>query len=165
MDNLKDFIDVVFGGSITLDKVFTICVGIFAVVKTFTEWRATKKLINANRELTATEKSVSKLTEDNKKLRQACATLGDIVVTAYLSSNTISSDTKKELVTLSNQLKEQGELDLAKPVIKLVEKIEEGTNTDLGTIKQELKEKTENINEVLNIASETAQNAIDKLTV
>ena len=38
-------------------------------------------------------------------------------------------------------------------------------NVDLGTVKQELKEKTEALTETLDIASEATQNAIDKLTV
>ena len=165
MDSLKEFVNVVFGGRITVDQIVTILVGIFAVVKSFTEWNAKKKLINSNRTLTAVETELKEEREENKALKEACSNLAEIVVTAYLSSNTISSETKKELVTMSNKLKENANINLSKPVTELITAVEKGANVDLSDIKQELKTHTETIEEILDVANETAQTAIDKLTV
>ena len=165
MDSLKEFVNVVFGGRITVDQIVTILVGIFAVVKSFTEWNAKKKLINSNRTLTAVETELKEEREENKALKEACSNLAEIVVTAYLSSNTISSETKKELVTMSNKLKENANINLSKPVTELITAVEKGADVDLSDIKQELKTHTETIEEILDVANETAQTAIDKLTV
>jgi len=165
MDSLQGFIDAIFGGSISADKIITIVVAIYAVIKSFTEWRATKKLINSQRTLSGVEQELIEERKENKQLKESVSALADIVVTAYLSSNTISSDTKKELVTISNKLKENAGIDLSTPAVKLVEAVENGLNVDLGTVKQELKEKTEALSETLDIANEVTQNAIDKLTV
>lgn len=165
MDSLKEFVNVVFGGRITVDQIVTILVGIFAVVKSFTEWSAKKKLINSNRTLTAVETELKEEREENKALKEACSSLAEIVVTAYLSSNTISAETKKELVTMSNKLKENVNINLSKPVTELITAVEKGANVDLSDIKQELKTHTETIEEILDVANETAQTAIDKLTV
>lgn len=165
MDSLNEFVNVVFGGRITVDQIVTILVGIFAVVKSFTEWSAKKKLINSNRTLTAVETELKEEREENKALKEACSNLAEIVVTAYLSSNTITAETKKELVTMSNKLKENANINLSKPVTELITAVEKGANVDLSDIKQELKAHSETIEEILDVANETAQTAIDKLTV
>lgn len=165
MDSLKDFVNVVFGGKITVDQIVTMLVAVYAVIKSFTEWRAKKRLINSDRTLTAVESELEDTKEEVQALKEACSSLGDIVVTAYLSSNTISSETKKELVTISNKLKENANISLSKPIVELIEAVEKGANVDLGNVKQEIKERTEDIDELLDVANETAQTAIDKLSV
>lgn len=165
MDSLNDFVNVVFGGRITVDQIVTILVAIYAVIKSFTEWRAKKRLINSDRTLTAVESELQEERKENKELKEACSSLAEIVVTAYLSSNTISPETKKELVTFSNKLKENANINFSKPVTELITAVEKGANVDLSDIKKELKERTEDIEEILDVANETAQTAIDKLTV
>lgn len=165
MDSLNEFVNVVFGGRITIDQIVTMLVGIFAVIKSFTEWSAKKKLINSTRTLTSVEQDLKEEREENKALKDACSNLAEIVVTAYLSSNTISSETKKELVTMANKLKQNANIKISEPVTTLITSIENGVNVDLSDIKEELKNKTESLEEILDIANETAQTAIDKLTV
>jgi hypothetical protein len=138
---------------------------VFAVVKSFTEWSAKKKLINSTRTLTSVEQELKEEREENKALKDACSNLAEIVVTAYLSSNTISSETKKELVTMANKLKQNANIKISEPVTALITAVENGVNVDLSDVKEELKNKTENLEEILDVANETAQTAIDKLTV
>ena len=165
MDSLNEFVNVVFGGRITVDQIVTMLVAVFAVVKSFTEWSAKKKLINSTRTLTSVEQELKEEREENKALKDACSNLAEIVVTAYLSSNTISSETKKELVTMANKLKQNANIKISEPVTALITAVENGVNVDLSDIKEELKNKTENLEEILDVANETAQTAIDKLTV
>jgi hypothetical protein len=165
MDSLNEFVNVVFGGRITVDQIVTMLVAVFAVVKSFTEWSAKKKLINSTRTLTSVEQELKEEREENKALKDACSNLAEIVVTAYLSSNTISSETKKELVTMANKLKQNANIKISEPVTALITAVENGVNVDLSDVKEELKNKTENLEEILDVANETAQTAIDKLTV
>jgi hypothetical protein len=165
MDSLNEFVNVVFGGRITVDQIVTMLVAVFAVIKSFTEWSAKKKLINSTRTLTSVEQELKEEREENKALKDACSNLAEIVVTAYLSSNTISSETKKELVTMANKLKQNANIKISEPVTTLITAVENGVNVDLSDIKEELKNKTENLEEILDVANETAQTAIDKLTV
>jgi len=165
MDSLNEFVNVVFGGRITVDQIVTMLVAIFAVIKSFTEWSAKKKLINSTRTLTSVEQELKEEREENKALKDACSNLAEIVVTAYLSSNTISSETKKELVTMANKLKQNANIKISEPVTTLITAVENGVNVDLSDIKEELKNKAENLEEILDVANETAQTAIDKLTV
>lgn len=165
MDSLNEFVNVVFGGRITVDQIVTMLVAVFAVIKSFTEWSAKKKLINSTRTLTSVEQELKEEREENKALKDACSNLAEIVVTAYLSSNTISSETKKELVTMANKLKQNANIKISEPVTALITAVESGVNVDLSDIKEELKNKTENLEEILDVANETAQTAIDKLTV
>lgn len=165
MDSLNEFVNVVFGGRITVDQIVTMLVAVFAVIKSFTEWSAKKKLINSTRTLTSVEQELKEEREENKALKDACSNLAEIVVTAYLSSNTISSETKKELVTMANKLKQNANIKISEPVTALITAVENGVNVDLSDIKEELKNKTENLEEILDVANETAQTAIDKLTV
>ncbi len=165
MDSLNEFVNVVFGGRITVDQIVTMLVAVFAVIKSFTEWSAKKKLINSTRTLTSVEQELKEEREENKALKDACSNLAEIVVTAYLSSNTISSETKKELVTMANKLKQNANIKISEPVTALITAVENGVNVDLSDVKEELKNKTENLEEILDVANETAQTAIDKLTV
>ena len=165
MDSLNEFVNVVFGGRITVDQIVTMLVAVFAVVKSFTEWSAKKKLINSTRTLTSVEQELKEEREENKALKDACSNLAEIVVTAYLSSNTISSETKKELVTMANKLKQNANIKISEPVTTLITAVENGVNVDLSDVKEELKNKAENLEEILDVANETAQTAIDKLTV
>lgn len=165
MDSLNEFVNVVFGGRITVDQIVTMLVAVFAVIKSFTEWSAKKKLINSTRTLTSVEQELKEEREENKALKDACSNLAEIVVTAYLSSNTISSETKKELVTMANKLKQNANIKISEPVTTLITAVENGVNVDLSDIKEELKNKTESLEEILDVANETAQTAIDKLTV
>lgn len=165
MESLNDFVNVVFGGKVTVEQIISILVAVYAVVKSITEWRAKKRLINSDRTITATEEKVEALTVDNTHLKESVSLLADVIITAYLSSNTVSPDTKKELVTIGNKLKENASISLSQPITYLIEKVEQGADVDLSTIKEEIKEKTKTAEEVLNIANETAQKAIDKLTV
>lgn len=165
MDSLEQFVDVVFGGKITVDQIVTMLVAVYAVIKSFTEWRAKKKLINADKTLTATEEKLEAQQEEIQGLKTACIGLVEVVTTAYLSSNTIDAETKKDLAAISNKLKENSNLSLSAPVTALIEKVEQGANVDLSEIKKELKEKFQDTETILNVASETAQAAIDKLKV
>ena len=48
MPELEQFVQALFGGQITVDKITTIMVAVFAVIKSFTEWSAKKRLISAD---------------------------------------------------------------------------------------------------------------------
>lgn len=165
MESLQQFISMLFGDKVTLDQIFTICVGIYAVVKSFTEWRATKKLINADKEMSAQQKDLQQLKEANDNLRTACVGLAEVITTAYLSSNTISTETKKELVNKVNAITEQSHISLSKPVSALIEAAEKGFNTDLSELKAEIVNRVEDVEEIIDIAKDTTKEAIDKLTV
>lgn len=165
MDSLNDFVNVVFGGRITVDQIITILVGIYAVIKSITEWRAKKKLINSERLLSSTEEKVQSLKEETEKLRDACTGLAEIVTTAYLSSNTIDVETKKRLAVVSDNLNKLSNIKLSEPVVSLIEAVESGANVDLTDIKNELRDKAEDAETMISVATDTAQAAIDKLKV
>ena len=60
MESLEQIVNALFGGQITADQIITILVGIFAVIKTITEWKAKVKLIQAEKQQTATDKDLTK---------------------------------------------------------------------------------------------------------
>ena len=70
MPELEQIIQTLFGGEITVDKITTILVAIFAVIKSFTEWFAKKKLIKADKELSSADKKLAAQQQELNECKQ-----------------------------------------------------------------------------------------------
>lgn len=164
MESVEQIINLIFGGRITADQIITILVGIFAVVKTITEWKAKVKLIQAEKQETATDKKLVEQREELQKTKQGLAFLCNIMTTAYLSSNTIDDVTKKQIASYCMQAEQLANLDLTNTAKDLIEVINTHVpGTSLNEKKQEIEANIQLTEELLDSALQGTSDAIDNL--
>lgn len=164
MESLEQVVNWLFGGTVSLDKITSIAVCVFAVIKTITEWISKKKLLKADLQETITQKEIKLAREENAKLKQSISLLSDIVLTAYLSSNTIPAETKKEIGKIGSALNSLAEIPIAETTNKLIEVVTQVIpNNDLLAHKEELEESAKLAEEIIDGANEITQSAIDKI--
>lgn len=157
--SFEEVLNVLFGGQFDASKVAAIIVFIYAIVKSITEWIAKKKLLK----LSAKE---DKKEQELALLKEGVAKLGDIVITAYLSSNTVPVETKRELSKLGNELNTVAKIPIAETTKKLIDVVSEAAPCDdLVKHKEEIEEAAKTVEKVIDTANDLAQDAIDKITV
>ena len=166
MASVEEIVNAIFGGTVSADKIISILVAIYAVVKSITEWVAKKKLIKATNEQTALTQQLKLAREENKQLKTCVSKLGDIVLTAYLSSNTVPVEVKQQIGTIGSELNKVAEIPLADTTKKLIEVVTEVVpNNTLNEHKEELEEASKLTEDVIDGANDLVQNAIDKIRV
>lgn len=166
MASIEEIINWIFGGQVDASKIISIVVAIYAVVKSITEWIAKKKLIKAGLEQSALLEELKLARQENQTLKTAVAKLGDVVLTAYLSSNTVPVEVKRELGKIGDELNKAAQIPLSDTTTKLIEVVTEiAPNNDLIKHKEEIEEASKLAEDVIDGANEVAQSAIDKLTV
>lgn len=166
MPELEQIIETIFGGSISVDKITTILVAIFAVIKTFTEWFAKKKLIAADKELSSSEKKLAAQEKEIKECKQCISLMCNIITTAYLSSNTVDDSTKKRIAAYSLKAEEVSKIDLTSMTTGLIETINKHIpGTSLNEKKESIKAEVKSVEEVLDNAIESTASAIDAINL
>lgn len=166
MESVKQVIESILGGDITGDKIFTIFVAFYALIKSVTEWRAKKKLINADKELTSMDKKLEAQNQELEEVKKSNAILANIIATAYLSSNTIDSNTKKEIAQYAKKAEQIAKVDITSMVSGLINTVAEHIpGTSLNEKKEEIKAEVKAREEILDSAIEGATSAIDAIKV
>ena len=166
MPELAQIIETIFGGSISVDKITTILVAIFAVIKTFTEWFAKKKLIAADKELSSADKKLAAQEKEIKECKQCISLLCNIITTAYLSSNTVDDSTKKRIAAYSLKAEEVSKIDLTSMTTSLIETVNKHIpGTSLNEKKESIKAEVKTVEEVLDNAIESTASAIDAINL
>ena len=164
--SLEQIVNWIFGGQVSLSDISALLVAGYAVVKSITEWIAKKKLLKAANEQTQLTAQLKLAREENQQLKGCIAKLGDIVVTAYLSSNTVPIEVKKQLGTIGNELNKAAEIPLADTTLKLIEAVNTiAPNNTLNEHKEELEEASKLAEDVIDGANDLVQDAIDKIKV
>jgi len=166
MASVEEIINFIFGGQVDASKIVTILVGIYAVVKSITEWIAKKKLIKTETGQTKLLEELKKEREENQELKKAIGKFGDIIITSYLSSNTIPVEVKRSISTFGSELNKIAQVPLADTTTKLIDVVANiAPDSDIVQHKEELTEATQVIEDVIDEANDLAQAAIDKITV
>lgn len=166
MESLENIINWIFGGQVDASKIITILVGVWAVVKSITEWIAKKKLIKAEISETNTQKQLAAAKEEIAELKQCCSLLSDVVLTAYLSSNTIPEETKKKIGSIGEQLDHVAGIDLKKTTHQLIDVATTiAPQLSLNEKKEEIDAAVEIVEDTIDAANDVAQAAIDKIKV
>ena len=166
MASIEEIITWIFGGQVDASKIISIVVAIYAVVKSVTEWIAKKKLIKADAEQTALLKQLKLAREENQNLKTSIAKLGDIVLTAYLSSNTVPVEVKRELGKIGDQLNKVAEIPLSDTTTKLLDVVNNAIpSANLNEHKAEIEEAAKLAEDVIDNTNELTHSAIDKIKV
>lgn len=166
MESLETIIEIIFGGNISVDKITTILVAIFAVIKSFTEWFAKKKLIKADKELSSADKKLAAQEKELKECKQCLSLLCNIMTTAFLSSNTIDNTVKKKIAAYTLKAEEVSKVDLTSLTSGLIETINAHIpGTSLNEKKESIKAEVKATEEVLDKAVEDAASAIDAINL
>lgn len=157
--SFEEILNVIFGGQFDLSKLGAIIVFVYAIVKSITEWIAKKKLLQLSAKEDKKDKEIALIKEGLSKV-------GDIVITAYLSSNTVPVETKRELAKYGQQLNDIAKIPLAETTNKLIKVVTDVVpNNDLIKHKEEIEKATKEAEKVIDVVNDVAQEAIDKITV
>lgn len=166
MESLENVINWIFGGQVDASKIITILVCIYAVVKSVTEWIAKKKLLKAETAETNTQKDLKQTKKELEELKECTSLLSDVVLTAYLSSNTIPEETKKKLGAIGEQLDHVAGIDLKETTHKLIDVATTvAPQLSLNEKKEEIDAAVEVVEDAIDAANDVAQSAIDKIRV
>lgn len=166
MESLETIIEILFGGEISVDKITTIFVAIFAIIKSFTEWFAKKKLISADKELTSADLKLSAQSKELAECKQCISLLCNIVTTAYLSSNTIDDTVKKKIASYTLKAEEVSKIDLTSLTTDLIETINTHVpGTTLNQKKESIKAEVKATEELLDNTIESTKSAIDAINL
>ena len=166
MPELEQIIQTLFGGEITVDKITTILVAIFALIKSFTEWFAKKKLIAADKELSSADKKLAAQQRELGECKQCIALLCNIMTTAYLSSNTVDDSTKKKIAAYSLKAEELSHIDLTTMTMKLIDTVNQHIpGNSLNEKKEAIKAEVKASEELIDKAIESTASAIDAINL
>lgn len=164
MESLEQIINWIFGGQVDVSKIIVILTSIYAVIKSITEWAAKKKLLLAETAESKTQKDLKNAKEEIAQLKQCISSLGDVVLTAYLSSNTIPTEVKQKIGHYGEQLQKAADLELTSSTEKLIELATEVIpQANLNEKKEEILAATEIAEEAVDAANDIAQDAIKKI--
>jgi hypothetical protein len=166
MESLEQIIETLFGGSISVDKITTILVAIFAVIKAFTEWHAKKKLIIADKELSSADKKLAAQEKELQETKQCVSLLCNVMTTAFLASNTLDDTAKKKIAAYTLKAEEISNIDLTSMTVQLIDTVNTyipGTN--LNDKKEAIKAEVKSTEEVLDKAIEGTVSAIDAINL
>ena len=164
MESVPELLNVLFGGQIDVTKILTILVSIFAVIKTFTEWRAKAKLIKADKELSSYDKKLDAQKAEMDKLKESNSILCDVILTCYLSNSSISEETKKQIAAKGEQLEKIANIDVQSNTKKLIE-IVKSVNPNAMTAEKEdnIMLEAAVVEKAIDDANDIAKSAIDKI--
>ena len=166
MPDLGQLIQDLFGGQITVSDISTLLVVIFAVIKSFTEWSAKKKLIKADKELSSADEKLNAQKKELEQCKQCLSLVCNIVATAYLSSNTIDDTTKKKIASYTIKAEEIANIDLTSMTVQLLDTVTKHIpGTNLNEKKESIQAKVKSTEEILDKAIEGTISAIDAINL
>jgi hypothetical protein len=166
MPTLEQIIELLFGGEVSIDKITTILVAIFAVVKAFSEWTAKKKLIAADKELSSADKKLAAQEKELKECKQCMSLLCNVVTTAFLSSNTLDDTVKKKIASYTLKAEEISKIDLTSLTTQLIETVNAHIpGTTLNKKKESIVAEVKSTEEILDKAIEESVSAIDAINL
>jgi hypothetical protein len=123
MPSLNEILQLLFGGEITAEAVANIVVVIYAIVMSFISKRATTRAITADRNASAAETEVASLKTEVTELKQAVGFLGDIISTAFLSSESVNINIRKELSATADKIASVAHVPLSDRTKSIIEAV------------------------------------------
>ena len=162
MDTLQKILTVIFGDSPSISGALSLIVVILTPIITAFYGKMKNKLTANTLELSLKDDQVKKLENKLAENEKCTSYLCSIITTAYLSSNTIPADVKKQLANYAKAVDKIAGVDLSKPVEKVIEAMSEYV-PDLNEKKEEILKATDEVEEVLDEVNEKTQDAIDNI--
>lgn len=166
MENVETIIQVIFGGQITVQGVMTLMVALYAIVMSICEWRAKARLINADKQLTSADQKLDAQRQELDHLKQGIKFFGDMMCTAYLANPNVDEDTKKKIAVAATKLEEVAGIQLSEMTEKIVDTVMEyAPGTNIEEKKQDIIAEAKAAEEIIDTASETVSDIVNKLEV
>ena len=164
--SVDQIIQTIFGGSISIQGVINLLMPIYVIIVSIVEWRSKVKLIKADKQLTSADKKLDAQREELNKVKDSIKYLGDMICTAYLANPNVDEDTKKKIAVAATNLEKAANIELSEMTAKLIDPVVEyipGTNIEEK--KEDIIADVKATEEILDTASETTNNIVDKLEV
>ena len=164
--SVDQVIQTIFGGNISIQGIISLLMPIYVIIVSIAEWRAKVKLIKADKQLTSADKKLNAQREELNKVKDSIKYLGDMICTAYLANPNVDESTKKKIAVAATNLEKASNIELSEMTTKLIDTVIEyipGTNIEAK--KEDIISEVKATEEILDTASETANNIVDKLEV
>lgn len=166
MDSVQELISLLFGGEITIDGVANIIAIVWALSISIIAKKQNTKLVQADKESTATDNKLDSLTTDVAKLTNAVGILGDIIATTMLSSSSTTVSVKKIVAQSAEKLSIAAGIPLADATQQIIETlINYIPGSGLAEKKEEIVEAAKKAEELIDEAAEAANTVVDKLRI
>jgi len=161
--SVEEILNIIFGGQVDISKITTILVAVWGVVMSIFEWRAKKKLLKADAEATRQELEIKNQEKEIKNLETCVSKLCDVVLTAYLTSNTVPEETKRTISVIGSELNKVAEIPLTEQTNKLIAAVSQIIPETINEKKEEILEHTQKVEETIDKVNNVAQEAINKI--
>ena len=166
MDSVQHLISTMFGGEITVDKVVTMLVGAYAVVKSVTEWRAKAKLIKADKQLTETDRQLKEQKKELEEIKSGLSNLGEMLCVAYLANPNVEETTKKKIAVAATNLESISNVALTKTTTTLLETVTSYVpGTNISAQKENIDKTTQEETSKVTTITEETNSIIEQLEV
>lgn len=159
---MNDILRVIFGDNISItDFLGTVVIILTPIITAFYN-KAKNKMFLTMKKSDYKDAQISSLQSKVESQEQCISALANIVVTAYLSSNTISPETKKIISAYAAGLDKVAGIDLSAGAEKLISAVG-NVLPDLNEKKEEIMEATKQVENVIDEVNEKTQSAIDNI--
>ena len=166
MTSVEEIVNVIFGGTVSIEGVCSILVAVWAVIQGVIAWRSKINAIRKTTEGLAKDEQIAAQKEELDKLKSAIAGLASLITDAYLSNANVDPDVKKRLAVQAENIAQIAEFSLSNAADKLIEAATEyAPDTDLIKHAEDLKAEAEAADQILDTVSDAAKAAIEKLNV
>lgn len=157
-----EFIKLIFGEDVSISSVASFVSIILVPILTVFFNKVKNKLLVANESNTAKDKQIAEQSKRIDALEKGISYLGNMISTAYLSSNTIPAETKKVIGSYATQLDKIAGIELTKETEKLIDQAATFVPS-INDKKEEILETTQKAEEIIDTVNDATQAAIDKL--
>ena len=155
--NFQEFIQLIFGENIAVTDVLTLILAVITPILSVFYNKLRNKLI-----ITTTDNKEKDA--QLKQIQESFNNLANMFCTAYLSSNTISPDVKKQLASYASKLDKLAGVSLTKDTEKLIEQVSQYI-PNVNDKKEELLEAATKAEEVIDEVNDATKAALDKLKI
>jgi len=159
---MNDIVRVIFGDNISITDFLGTVVLILTPVITAFYNKARNKTFLTMKQSDYKDAQIAQLKSEVNSMKEGFSALANIMATAYLSSNTISPETKKVIAAYAQELDKLAAVDITAGTKKLIEAVGE-VLPDLNEKKEEILEVTKQVENVIDEVNEKTQSAIDNI--
>ena len=158
----SEFIKAIFGEDISVSNVLAVVCSVLVPILTVFFNKMRNKLLAADTANSYKDKQIAAQTKQIEELEKGLSYLGNMISTAYLSSNTIPPETKKVIGSYASKLEQVANIELTKETEKLIEQVAVFV-PNVNDKKEEILKATQEAEEIIDTVNDATQAAIDKL--
>lgn len=162
--DFQEFIKAIFGDSFSVSDVLTVIATILWPILTVFYNKTKNKLILTNNAMAAKDKQIEDLSNKNAELEQGFSYMANMISCAFLSSNTVSPEVKKQIALYASKIDKLAGVELSNTARVLIEEVSTFV-PNVNDKKEEILKVTDEAEKIIDEVNDKTQEALDKLEI